>query len=227
MAKVMIENVTKIYGEGEYAVTALDSASMSVEGGELVAVVGPSGSGKTTLLAITGAFLKPTSGCVRLDDIEVTKLLNKELAGFRLKHIGFVLQSANLVPYLRAIDQLVLLAELDGTNNGEARKRAENLLAELGLEKRFRHYPEQLSGGERQRVAIGRALMNDADVILADEPTANLDSKRGREVVQMLAHEVKSRNKAGIMVTHDERMLEWADRVITICDGKLGEGDCI
>lgn len=221
MAKIKLDNVTKVYGEGEHAVTALDRISLAVEQGEFVAVVGPSGSGKTTLLALTGAFLKPTSGCICLDDLDVTSLSTGALAKFRLEHIGFVLQSANLLPSLRARDQLLVVADIAGHHNAEAHRRADALLDELGIGHRRRHYPAQLSGGERQRVAIARALMNDPDVILADEPTANLDSKRGHEVVEMIAREVRSRNKAGIMVTHDERMLDLCDRVIRIADGVL------
>lgn len=225
MSTLLLDNVTKIYGQGEYAVTALDGVSLSVSAGELVAVVGPSGSGKTTLLAIAGALLQPTRGRVVLKGQELTGLNAAALARIRLEHIGFVLQTSNLVPYLTARDQLLLVARLAGRIDAAARKRADDLLRELGLGHRLDHYPEALSGGERQRVAIARALMNDPDVLLADEPTSSLDSVRGREVVEMLAREVKERNKAAVMVTHDERMLDLVDRVIRIADGRLSHAN--
>ena len=223
MEKLVLENVSKVYGAGENAVTALDSVSMTVVAGEFVAVVGPSGSGKTTLLAIAGALLLPTSGTVALNGTSVARQSASVLARFRLEHIGFVLQSSNLVPYLTARDQLLLVAELAGKRDKAAHQRADRLLDELGLGRRHHHYPEALSGGERQRVAIARALMNDPDVLLADEPTANLDSVRGREAVQLLAAQVKNGGKAAIMVTHDERMLDLCDRVVRIADGRTSD----
>lgn len=220
--KLVLEDVSKVYGVGENAVTALDKVSLSVRAGEFVAVIGPSGSGKTTLLAITGALLLPTSGVVTLNGTSIARQSPSVLAKFRLEHIGFVLQSSNLVPYLTARDQLLLVAELAGKRDRAAQQRADRLLDELGLRQRHHHYPEALSGGERQRVAIARALMNDPDVLLADEPTANLDSVRGREVVQLLAAQAKNGAKAAIMVTHDERMLDLCDRVVRIADGRIG-----
>lgn len=219
--KLVLENVSKVYGVGENAVTALDTVSLNVRAGEFVAVVGPSGSGKTTLLAITGALLLPTSGAVTLNGQSIARQSASALAKFRLEHIGFVLQSSNLVPYLTARDQLLLVAELAGKRDRAAQQRADRLLDELGLRRRHHHYPEALSGGERQRVAIARALMNDPDVLLADEPTANLDSVRGREAVQLLAAQAKNGAKAAIMVTHDERMLDLCDRVVRIADGRI------
>ncbi|WIG57914.1 MAG: Heme efflux system ATPase HrtA [Ktedonobacterales bacterium] len=223
MDKLLLENVSKVYGSGENAVTALDAVSLTVREGEFVAVVGPSGSGKTTLLALTGALLLPTSGTITLNGEDTKRLAPSALAKFRLEHIGFVLQSSNLVPYLTARDQLLLVAELAGKRDKAAHARATHLLDALGLSKRHHHYPEALSGGERQRVAIARALMNDPDVLLADEPTANLDSVRGREAVQMLAAQVRTSHKAAIMVTHDERMLDLCDRVVRIADGRLSD----
>lgn len=221
MSKLVLDEVSKTYGTGEQQVTALDHISLSVRAGEFVAIVGPSGSGKTTLLAIAGALLHPTSGAVVLNGTSVSRLPAAKLAPFRLKHIGFVLQSSNLVSYLSARDQVLLIAKLTGKLDKRAQTRADQLLDELGLDRRRTHYPEALSGGERQRVAIARALMNDPDVLLADEPTANLDSGRGREVVEMLAAQVKRGNKAAVMVTHDERMLDRCDRVVRIADGRL------
>jgi putative ABC transport system ATP-binding protein len=221
MSTLTLTNVTKTYGDGPESVTALDDVTVRVAAGEFVALVGPSGSGKTTFLAIAGALLQPTQGQVVLDDRDISTLPPAALTRFRLDHIGFVLQSSNLVPYLTTRDQLLLVARLAGKLDQTAETKADQLLTALGLARRHGHYPEQLSGGERQRVAIARALMNDPRVILADEPTASLDSKRGREVVELLAHEVRSLGKAGIMVTHDERMLDLCDRVIHIADGRL------
>ncbi|MCO0596232.1 ABC transporter ATP-binding protein [Peribacillus butanolivorans] len=219
--KLLFENVSKIYGEGNNKVTALDNISLNVRAGEFVAIVGPSGSGKSTFLSIAGALLSPSKGRLLLNDEDITSLSSKELTRVRLEKIGFVFQSSNLVPYLTVRDQLLLISELIGKRDKKTVKKADELLSHLGLGHRADHLPEALSGGERQRVAIARSLMNDPEIILADEPTASLDSKRGRDVVEMLAHEVKSRNKAAIMVTHDERMLDLCDRVVNITDGKV------
>ncbi|TKH04417.1 ABC transporter ATP-binding protein [Peribacillus simplex] len=219
--KLLFENVSKIYGEGDNKVIALNNISLNVRAGEFVAIVGPSGSGKSTFLSIAGALLSPSEGRLLLNDEDITTLSPKELTRVRLEKIGFVFQSSNLVPYLTVRDQLLLLSELIGKRDKKTVKKADELLSHLGLGHRADHLPEALSGGERQRVAIARSLMNDPEIILADEPTASLDSKRGRDVVEMLAHEVKSRNKAAIMVTHDERMLDLCDRVVNITDGKV------
>ncbi|MCM3168938.1 ABC transporter ATP-binding protein [Peribacillus frigoritolerans] len=219
--KLLFENVSKVYGEGDNKVIALDDISLNVRAGEFVAIVGPSGSGKSTFLSIAGALLSPSKGRLLLNGEDITTLSPKELTRVRLEKIGFVFQSSNLVPYLSVRDQLLLLSELIGKRDKTTVKKAGELLSQLGLGHRSGHLPEALSGGERQRVAIARSLMNDPEIILADEPTASLDSKRGRDVVEMLAHEVKSRNKAAIMVTHDERMLDLCDRVVNITDGKV------
>ncbi|CAH0135462.1 Putative hemin import ATP-binding protein HrtA [Peribacillus frigoritolerans] len=219
--KLLFENVSKVYGEGDNKVKALDDISLNVRAGEFVAIVGPSGSGKSTFLSIAGALLSPSKGRLLLNGEDITTLSPKELTRVRLEKIGFVFQSSNLVPYLSVRDQLLLLSELIGKRDKTTVKKADELLSHLGLGYRTDHLPEALSGGERQRVAIARSLMNDPEIILADEPTASLDSKRGRDVVEMLAHEVKSRNKAAIMVTHDERMLDLCDRVVNITDGKV------
>ncbi|HEY8292477.1 MAG TPA: ABC transporter ATP-binding protein [Thermomicrobiales bacterium] len=221
MNALTLENVTKVYGSGDTAVTALANASFAVAPGELVAIVGPSGSGKTTMLAIIGALLQPTEGRVVLDGIDVAALAPAALAAFRLERIGFVFQAANLVPFLTVRDQLLLVAKLTGDRQPDTAARADRLLAALGLGDRLDHYPEQLSGGQRQRVAIARALMNDPRVILADEPTASLDWRRGREVIALLADEIHARNKVGILVTHDERLLDLCDRVVRMTDGQI------
>ncbi|MEE6450200.1 ABC transporter ATP-binding protein [Gottfriedia acidiceleris] len=222
--KLVLDNISKIYNDGDSsATTVLDQVSIQVKAGELVAVVGPSGSGKSTFLSIAGALLSPTSGKILIDDIEISNLPANKLNEFRLSKIGFIFQMSNLIPYLTVKDQLLLIAELAGIKNKVAEKKANELLEQLGLSKRMSNYPESLSGGERQRVAIARALMNDPEVIFADEPTASLDSERGRSVVEMLSKEVKQRQKAAIMVTHDKRMLDLCDRVVYIENGKLTE----
>lgn len=223
MSSIKFENVSKIYGEGSIEVNALKSASLEVNEGEFVAVVGPSGSGKSTFLAIAGALLKPSGGKVFINDQDISALTEKELAKVRLHQIGFIFQTSNLVPYLRTRDQLLLVKKMKGKTSMDDIEKAEQLLIEIGLEHRLKQFPDQLSGGERQRVAIARAFMNDPSIILADEPTASLDSKRGQEVVQLLAQEVKTRNKAAIMVTHDERVLSYCDRIIRIEDGVVRE----
>ncbi|MBO1513752.1 ABC transporter ATP-binding protein [Metabacillus sp. BG109] len=221
--KLLLEKVSKVYSDGGRSVKVLDEVSLQVNAGELVAVVGPSGSGKSTFLSIAGALLSPSSGRIIIDNNEIHKLPEKKLNEIRLEKIGFVFQSSNLIPYLTVRDQLLLIPELAGQNNKEAEKRTDHLLMRLGLTHRQHNYPNHLSGGERQRVAIARAWMNDPEIILADEPTASLDSERGRNVIQMLADEVKLRDKAAIMVTHDTRMLDLCDRVVFIEDGRLTE----
>jgi putative ABC transport system ATP-binding protein len=221
MSGLILEKVSKIYGEGDNRVVALNEISLQVLPGEFVAVVGPSGSGKTTMLAVTGALLRPTSGKISIGGTDLNSLPKSAVTGFRLKHIGFILQSSNLVPYLTALDQLLLIGKLNNAGSKQSEQKAKELLANLDLKNRLNHYPEALSGGERQRVAIARALMSEPDVLLADEPTASLDYQRGQQVVEMLVSEVKSRRKAAVMVTHDERMLGFCDRVIRIEDGSL------
>lgn len=222
-SKLMLDQVSKEFGDGDTSVKVLDRISLDIKSGEFVAVVGPSGSGKSTFLSIAGALLSPTQGRIWMGDHEVTKLSAKKMNQLRLSHIGFVFQSSNLIPYLTVRDQLLLIAKFAGQQGQEPKQRADHLLERLGLSHRKNHYPESLSGGERQRVAIARAWMNDPELILADEPTASLDSERGRTVVQMLADEVKLRQKAAVMVTHDKRMLDLCDRIVYIEDGKLSE----
>ncbi|CAM3868533.1 ABC transporter ATP-binding protein [Mesobacillus zeae] len=221
--KLILEDISKVYGDGDTSIKVLDRVSLKVEAGELVAVVGPSGSGKSTFLSIAGALLSPTKGRIVIADKEINKLSEKKLNRVRMESIGFVFQSANLIPYLTVKEQLLLIPKLAGKHTKDDEEKADDLLKRLGLYHRADHYPESLSGGEKQRVAIARAWMNDPEIILADEPTASLDSERGRSVVHMLADEVKLRSKAAIMVTHDKRMLDLCDRVVYIEDGKLTE----
>lgn len=221
--KLVLEHVSKEFGDGDTSVKVLNDVSLQVKAGEFVAVVGPSGSGKSTFLSIAGALLSPTKGRIIIGDKEVGKQSSKQMNEIRLDNIGFIFQSSNLIPYLTVRDQLLLIPKLAGKPKRMSEERADDLLKRLGLAHRSDSYPESLSGGERQRVAIARAWMNDPELILADEPTASLDSERGRSVVQMLADEVKLRQKAAVMVTHDKRMLDLCDRVVYIEDGKLSE----
>lgn len=223
MAGIQFKNVSKIYKEGDHDLQVLNQVSFSVEPGELVAIIGPSGSGKSTLLSIAGALLKQTDGEVLVNKIDVASLNAKELSRLRLEHIGFILQSANLVPYLTVLDQLLVVKKMGGAIHESDKKFAKELLEEIGLGTKQQNYPDALSGGERQRVAIARAFMNDPNIILADEPTANLDTQRAHTIVKLIANGVKSRNKAAIMVTHDERMLDYCDRVYRMDDGHLEE----
>lgn len=216
-----MKNISKNYQDGEQVIEVLKNVSLEVAQGEFVAIVGPSGAGKSTFLSIAGALLSPTEGEIAIGEKTLNNLTSKELTKVRLEKVGFIFQGANLIPYLNVRDQLLVIAELSGEKGKGAKDKAEELLKELGLTARQNNYPESLSGGEKQRVAIARALMNNPDIILADEPTASLDANRGHKVVQMIADEVKRKNKAAIMVTHDERVLDLVDRVIRIEDGFL------
>ncbi|MBC2070303.1 ABC transporter ATP-binding protein [Listeria seeligeri] len=220
---LIMKNISKSYQDGEQQIEVLKNVSLEVAQGEFVAILGPSGAGKSTFLSIAGALLSPTTGEILIGGKGLSNLSNKELTKVRLDKVGFIFQGANLIPYLNVRDQLLLIAELTGQKGSKAKEKAATLLKELGLEARQNNYPESLSGGEKQRVAIARSLMNDPDIILADEPTASLDADRGHKVVQMIADEVKKKNKAAIMVTHDERVLDLVDRVIRIEDGYLKE----
>ncbi len=218
-----VSNLTKTFGSGDNTVEAVKDVSFSIDGGEFVAVVGPSGSGKTTLLAMLGALLTPTDGTIEIAGEEVAKLSSKNKAKFRRESVGYVFQANNLVPFLTARENLLLMRNIAGTNGKEGNARADQLIEELGLTKRANALATELSGGERQRVAIARSLMNDPQVVLVDEPTASLDSERGKQVVQSLIDEIKGRNKLGIMVTHDMTMAEMTDRVFAMHDGALKE----
>ncbi|EAD7001633.1 ABC transporter ATP-binding protein [Listeria monocytogenes] len=218
---LIMKNISKNYQDGEQVIEVLKNVSLEVAQGEFVAIVGPSGAGKSTFLSIAGALLSPTEGEIAIGGTTLNNMSEKALTKVRLDKVGFIFQGANLIPYLSVRDQLLVIAELSGEKGSVAKERADKLLQELGLTARQNNYPESLSGGEKQRVAIARALMNDPDIILADEPTASLDANRGHKVVQMVADEVKRKNKAAIMVTHDERVLDLVDRVIRIEDGYL------
>ena len=216
-----VEGLDKIYGSGETAVHAVRDVSFQTKPGEFIAIVGPSGSGKTTLLAMIGGLLTPTSGAILVNGRDIARLGSADLVRYRRESVGFVFQANNLVPYLTGRENMLLVQAITGGDAASARRRADQLLDELGISGRAKALATALSGGERQRVAIGRALMNDPELVLVDEPTANLDSERGRQVVQSLIAEVRSREKLGIMVTHDPEMAAFADRVLELHDGQL------
>ncbi len=221
MPALTLQDVRKTYGSGDTEVVALDHASLDVAGDEMVALVGPSGSGKTTLLSIAGGLLAPTEGTVRVGPHEISGYRRKQLTRFRREFVGFVFQGANLVPFLTAKENLLVVGDLAGNTGRSAEQRALTLLEELGLAHRVDNLPGQLSGGERQRVAIGRALMNEPELVLFDEPTSALDSKLGEQVMELIRDEVKGRGTAAVVVTHDTRMTHYADRVVEISDGRL------
>ena len=221
MTGLVLDKVTKSFKEGDSTIQALQEVSLKVEPGEFIAIIGPSGSGKSTLLSIAGALLQPTSGSVLVNNTNIAKLKEKDLSSFRLTGVGFILQTSNLIPYLNVLDQLLLVLKMSGKVSEQNKAFAKQLLTELGLGEKLGKFPNELSGGERQRVAIARAFVNNSDIILADEPTASLDSNRAFEVVKLIRKEVKERNKAAVMVTHDERMLEFCDKVYRMEDGVL------
>lgn len=219
--KLKMSGVTKSYGDGDRTLSVLAGLELEVREGEFVAVLGPSGSGKSTFLSTAGALVTPTSGEIKIDGEAIGLKTKQQLSDLRLHKIGFMFQSAHLIPYLKVEEQLLFVSKLAGTEQVIAKQRAQALLTRLGMWERRHYYPEKLSGGEKQRVAIARAWMNNPAILLADEPTASLDYTRGREVVKMIADEVQLEGKAAVMVTHDERMLEWCHRVLYLKDGKL------
>lgn len=219
---LVLRDIVKVYGSGPTAVHAVRGVSLEVQKGEIVAIVGPSGSGKTTLLSIAGCLLRPTSGSVYILGEEATRLGQARLAQFRLRHIGFVFQSFNLLPALTAQENVEIALNLAGVTGRTARERARHLLDLLGLTPRAHTRPPDLSAGEQQRLAVARALANAPDIILADEPTANLDSKAGRRVMELMRSAVEQGEAKGlVVVTHDARILDVAHRVLTMEDGVL------
>ncbi len=219
--QIQVRNVTKTYDEGAARVPALRGVDLDVHSGEFVLLMGPSGSGKTTLLSVMGCILSASSGSIRIAGREVSGLKQNELARVRLDHIGFVFQGFNLFPTLTARENVELVLDLRGFRKAEAHARAEELLGQVGLGDKGYSMPSDLSGGQKQRVAIARALAADPSIILADEPTAALDSHTGRGVMEMMRDLAHRRGRAVVIVTHDPRMLELADRVIHIEDGVI------
>jgi putative ABC transport system ATP-binding protein len=218
-----MEGVRKVYPTGADEVVALDHVNLTVAADEILALLGPSGSGKTTLCSIAGALLTATAGTVQVGGRDITGLSSSELTRFRRESVGFVFQSVNLVPFLTAKENLVVVDELGRRTGRAARQRADQLLEELGLGDKAGQFPSELSGGQKQRVAIGRALMNDPQLVLFDEPTSALDSKLGDQVVQLIRSEMKARGTAAIIVTHDDRITQYADRTVHIVDGHLDD----
>ena len=223
MAKTMLElrGVTREFTQGSETIYALRETNFSVKAGEFVAVIGPSGSGKSTFLTIAGGLRNPTRGTVAVNGVDITDLSKKQLSAIRLKHVGFILQASNLVPFLTVEKQLQLFDKVTGA---KPNKKALNaLFDELGIQKLRKKYPSDLSGGERQRAAIAKVLYSRPSLILADEPTASLDTTKAFEVVELLARETRERGKATIMVTHDERLIGYCDKVYEMHDGVLAE----
>ncbi|WP_419791175.1 ABC transporter ATP-binding protein [Staphylococcus chromogenes] len=216
-----VKHLTKSFGKGEAQTQVLKGIDLEVQPGEFIILNGASGSGKSTLLSIIGRLLSPSEGQVILNGEDMSQLSSKALTAKRLKNIGFIFQSSHLLPYLKVKDQLVLVGKEAGLAKKEAEERAKQLLEDIGLSHRLISYPHMLSGGEKQRVAIMRAWMNEPQLLLADEPTASLDAKCATEVVEMIKNQVKTKGTIGIMVTHDERLFEYADRMLYLDEGNI------
>lgn len=220
MSAIELKNVKKSFKDGDNTIEALKKTDFTVEKGEFVAIIGPSGSGKSTFLTIAGGLQAPSEGEVLINNKPFSDKKEKERAKLRFKEIGFILQASNLVPFLTVKKQLQLVDKVSKETSDQS---ADDLFEQLGIAELKDKYPEDLSGGERQRVAIARALYHDPTIILADEPTASLDTEKAYEVVEILAKETKDKNKATIMVTHDTRLIDYCDRVLVMEDGKLRE----
>ena len=225
MEILKVENLTKSYGKGEAKVDAIKNINLSINKGEFVAIVGPSGSGKSTLLHLLGGVDKPTSGKVYINDVDIYNLKEKDLSIFRRRNVGLIYQFYNLIPVLSVKENILLPAELD--NRKIDKDYLDDLLKTLGLKERANHLPNELSGGQQQRTSIGRALINRPSIVLADEPTGNLDSKNSKEVLELLKLSVRKYNQTLIMITHDPRIALQADRVITIEDGTIKQDEVI
>ncbi len=222
--KLALEHVTKQFGQKTNLVTALEDVSLAFKAGEVSLIIGPSGSGKSTLLTILGGLQTPTDGSVRLNGHDISDLSTKEAEKIRLEQIGFVLQAYNLVPYLTVADQFKLVDQVK-PNNNLSQDAFDKIIETLGIQKVLNKYPGELSGGQQQRVAIARALYTDPAIILADEPTAALDTARVKEVGQLFANIAHDEEKAVVIVTHDDRLREFSDNVYKIVDGKLSNTD--
>ena len=225
MEILKVENLTKSYGKGEAKVDAIKNINLSINKGEFVAIVGPSGSGKSTLLHLLGGVDKPTSGKVYINDVDIYNLKEKDLSIFRRRNVGLIYQFYNLIPVLSVKENILLPAELDYRIIDK--DYLDDLLKTLGLKERANHLPNELSGGQQQRTSIGRALINRPSIVLADEPTGNLDSKNSKEVLELLKLSVRKYNQTLIMITHDPSIALQADRVITIEDGTIKQDEVI
>ena len=221
--RLHVDRVTKRFGTGETEVVAVRDVSLDVKRGEVVLIMGPSGSGKTTLLLMLGALLKPTEGEIKLDADVISAMGENRLPDIRLRRIGFIFQDFNLLSALTSLENVAIVAELAGAKRGEARRKAETLLRGMGLGERLNFLPEKLSGGEKQRVSIARSLVNDPTVIFADEPTANLDSKIGHDIMHLLQRIAKEQDLSVVIVSHDQRIKDVADRVLWLEDGEFKE----
>jgi putative ABC transport system ATP-binding protein len=218
---IRAESVSKIYQAGSMSVKAVDNFSFDLKPGEFMALVGPSGSGKTTMLAVLAALLTPTGGRVLIDEQDLSRMKENERVRFRRERIGFTFQANNLVPYLSVRENVELMLRLNHQLDKSGRELSEKLLERLGLTDKLENLPSQLSGGQRQRVAIARSLIHNPSLVLADEPTASLDSERAYQVVKIFADLIHEQNKAGIIVTHDLRLCIYVDKVIQMMDGKI------
>ena len=225
MEMLRVENLTKVYGPGENQVRALDGVSFSVDKGQFVAIIGPSGSGKSTLLHILGGVDRPTSGTVYMNGQDVYKRNEDQLAIFRRREVGLIYQFYNLIPVLNVTENITLPVLMDGRKVNQ--ERLQEMLQTLGLQGREKHLPNQLSGGQQQRVSIGRALMNAPAVVLADEPTGNLDSKNSQDIVDLLKYSNRRFEQTLIVITHDESIALQADRILAIEDGKITRDEVI
>jgi putative ABC transport system ATP-binding protein len=221
MNAIETESLSKIYQTGETVIYAVKKVSLAIQASEFVALVGPSGSGKTTMLAMIAGLLRPSEGKVLVNQQDLSLLKGRELTAFRLKSIGFTFQSNNLIPYLTALENVELMLRLNQKLDKHGRKRARELMERLGLGNRLNSLPSQLSGGQQQRVAIARSLVHNPLIVLADEPTASLDTERAYQVIQTFANLIHEQHRTGIMVTHDLRMCAYVDRVIQMEDGHL------
>lgn len=221
MSLVQAENLTKVYGKGETAVTALDHVNLNVDAGEFVAVMGPSGCGKSTLLHLLGGLDRPTEGRVVIDKQPLYDLSDEELTKLRRRKIGFVFQFYNLIPVLDATENAGLAITLDGISASKAKEQAQEWLQKVGLENRLHNKPDELSGGQQQRVAVARALVAEPELILADEPTGNLDSRAGDEIAELLRQVANEWNRAVVMVTHDAHIASYGDRIVVLKDGAI------
>lgn len=221
MAILEIRALTRIYGKGDTAVMALDHVSGTIEAGEFVAVMGPSGCGKSTLLHLIGGLDQPTEGSVLIEGTDITSLSDARLSELRRKKLGFVFQFFNLLPVLSALENAALPLTLDGISPAEAKRRAAEWLRRVGLDQRLNNRPDQLSGGQQQRVAIARALVSEPSLVVADEPTGNLDSRASDEIAGLLRQVSKEWGRTVLMVTHDPRIAAYADRILFLKDGKV------
>jgi putative ABC transport system ATP-binding protein len=221
MSLIQAENLTKVYGTGDTAVTALDHVNLSVNAGEFVAVMGPSGCGKSTLLHLLGGLDRPTDGSVSIEGQPLAKMSDNVITKLRRRKIGFVFQFFNLIPILSSVENAALPLLLDGTRPAQAKQKAIEWLKKVGLGERLRSRPDQLSAGQQQRVAIARALITEPVLVLADEPTGNLDTKSSDEIAALLQQVAKTWGRAVLMVTHDPRLAAYAERIVFLKDGKI------